>query len=482
MGFSFKLIVRGENAPGNDCLEAKDHKQHLNLSEAAWLVVQQDQEDFFEKEEDGTSTGSLSGFLNIILENFYETAEASIAIRSRGMREKLEKDFGGKDFDKYDATVKNAFINKIVEVYQKEAEEKIEKLDKAKGAGKKFRINNDNVLLLKDNLSEDLYYDDSIGLYLKALYEEYCKKPHYEREKIFFKSTMDEIGLAKEAGKKLKIVQKKTNRKTGKLEMHYYYVSPYDVVHDEGRQYNYLIGLSEEVDANGDPKVDFNGNRVVPKVASLRISQIVRIRMMKSMSGFLSKADKDDIEKALVEKKPQFMVGDLEDIKVRFTKSGFENFGRQLHLRPQFCDKVEGEDLVYVFHCTEQQAKNYFFKFASDVEILEPASLRAWFKNKYIYAVNHYEMDTDGDLEDVKVKFTEEGFETFGKQRYLRPQVYEKVEGEDLVYVFHCTEQQAKNYFFKFASDVEILEPASLRKWFKNHYKYALKNYESDEE
>ena len=207
MGFSFKLIVRGENAPGNDCLEAKDHKQHLNLSEAAWLVVEQDKEDFFEKEEDGTSTGSLSGFLNIILRNFYEMAEASIAIRSRSKREKLEKDFGGKDFSGYDSTVKNAFINKIVEVYQKEAEEKIEKLDKAKGAGRKFRINVENVLLLKDELNENVHYDDSIGLYLKALYEEYCKKPHYEREKIFFKATMDEIDLAIEAKKKLKIIQ-----------------------------------------------------------------------------------------------------------------------------------------------------------------------------------------------------------------------------------------------------------------------------------
>ena len=264
--------------------------------------------------------------------------------------------------------------------------------------------------------------------------------------------------------------------------MHYYYVSPYKVVHDEGRQYNYLIGLSEEVDSDGNPKLDAKGKPMGQKVASLRISQIIRIRMMKSLSGFLSKQEKDDIEKALVEKKPQFMVGDLEDIKVKFTKNGFENFGRQLHLRPQFYDKVEGEDLVYVFHCTEQQAKNYFFKFASDVEILEPASLRAWFKNKYMYAVNHYEMDMDGDLEDIKVRFTEEGFKKFGHQRYLRPQFYDKVEGEDLVYVFHCTEQQAKSYFFMFGSDVEILEPEGLRNSFKDGYANALKMYESNKQ
>ena len=46
----------------------KDKKQHLNLSEAAWYVIDQDIKNFYLDED----SESKSGLLNIVLRNFYE--------------------------------------------------------------------------------------------------------------------------------------------------------------------------------------------------------------------------------------------------------------------------------------------------------------------------------------------------------------------------------------------------------------------------
>ena len=48
---------------------------------------------------------------------------------------------------------------------------------------------------------------------------------------------------------------------------------------------------------------------------------------------------------------------------------------------------------------------------------------------------------------------------------------------EDNVYVFCCSEMQAIYFFFRFAGDVEILEPLSLRNKFRDLYTAGLDKY-----
>ena len=47
-----------------------DHKQHLNLSEQAWMILEQDRAAFGEE--------SLTGFLNYILLHYCKEADASL--------------------------------------------------------------------------------------------------------------------------------------------------------------------------------------------------------------------------------------------------------------------------------------------------------------------------------------------------------------------------------------------------------------------
>ena len=385
MGFYFTGSIKNSTFSDDfddDFLEEKDKKQHLNLSEPAWLIVDQDIKNFYLNEKEETK----SGFFNRILKNFYETSKASINIRCENKREELKKVFNAKTFASFDGEMKETFIEKYLEVYKKELKDKA--LSYPKGHGEKFRINVENVQLLKDEINEEEYYDDTIGLYLKALYEEYCEKQNYERERIFFKDIMDEISMAINESKKLKLaIKEKYNPKTKSFYTRRYLVSPYKIVLDDTKSYNYLIGLAEEIKEDGTTKEK--------KVSSFRISRIDKIKKMSSMGGFISKENKDKIEDELIHKKAQFMVGDIIDVKVRFTRKGIESFKRQLYLRPQFYEKSKTEDCVYTFKCTEVQAINYFFKFARDVEVLEPQVLREKFIKRYSEALDNYKLDEE---------------------------------------------------------------------------------------
>ena len=385
MGFYFTGSIKNSTFSDDfddDFLEEKDKKQHLNLSEPAWLIVDQDIKNFYLNEKEETK----SGFFNRILKNFYETSKASINIRCENKREELKKVFNAKTFASFDGEMKETFIEKYLEVYKKELKDKA--LSYPKGHGEKFRINVENVQLLKDEINEEEYYDDTIGLYLKALYEEYCEKQNYEREQIFFKDIMDEISMAINESKKLKLaIKEKYNPKTKSFYTRRYLVSPYKIVQDDTKSYNYLIGLAEEIKEDGTTKEK--------KVSSFRISRIDKIKKMSSMGGFISKENKDKIEDELIHKKAQFMVGDIIDVKVRFTRKGIESFKRQLYLRPQFYEKSKTEDCVYTFKCTEVQAINYFFKFARDVEVLEPQVFREKFIKRYSEALDNYKLDEE---------------------------------------------------------------------------------------
>ena len=385
MGFYFTGSIKNSTFSDDfddDFLEEKDKKQHLNLSEPAWLIVDQDIKNFYLNEKEETK----SGFFNRILKNFYETSKASINIRCENKREELKKVFNAKTFASFDGEMKETFIEKYLEVYKKELKDKA--LSYPKGHGEKFRINVENVQLLKDEINEEEYYDDTIGLYLKALYEEYCEKQNFEREQIFFKDIMDEISMAINESKKLKLaIKEQQNPKTKSFYTRRYLVSPYKIVQDDTKSYNYLIGLAEEIKEDGTTKEK--------KVSSFRISRIDKIKKMSSMGGFISKENKDKIEDELIHKKEHFMVGDIIDVKVRFTRKGIESFKRQLYLRPQFYEKSKTEDCVYTFKCTEVQAINYFFKFARDVEVLEPQVLREKFIKRYSEALDNYKLDEE---------------------------------------------------------------------------------------
>ena len=353
-----------------------DKKQHINLSESAWCVVEQDIKNFYLDEE----AESKSGFFNKIITNFHDDADASINNRYNSKVEELEDLLKG--LKNADNSIKEQMISIITENYKKKLIDKSRSYPK--GHGEKFRINVDNVELFKNDYTNADYYDGTVGQYLKALFEEYCQLPMFQRELVFFRDIVDEIEKGINTQKKIKItIKKKFNPDENNYYYRKFYISPYKIVQDSTKAYNYIVGISEEI---------FDDNTTGEKqIASFRISRIEKIMVCRSMSGFLSQEKKDKIESELKGKTPAFMTGDIIDIKVRFTKKGLEQYNRFLNLRPNNYSKVENECLTYIFHCTEFQASTYFLKFMKEIEIMEPLYLREKFMSNYKEALAVYE-------------------------------------------------------------------------------------------
>lgn len=81
-----------------------------------------------------------------------------------------------------------------------------------------------------------------------------------------------------------------------------------------------------------------------------------------------------------------------------------------------------------------------------------------------------------GKPEQIKVKLTKKGKQSYQSRLYSRPEKIESLSSDD-VYVFDCTQQQIFNYFFSFGADAEIISPEYLRNRFINTHEKSLKQY-----
>ena len=356
------------------------YKQYLNLSASAWLVIKEDQRNFSNGEKD-----NMAGFLNRVFFNYYQEAEATISQRLINKGEELCADFSSKEFRSMEKKITQIYVDKLLEVYKKKLLEKVKSYEK--GKGERFNINKENIKILQGS-AENNYYDGAIGVYMKAVFEEYARKPMYEREQIYFKDKVEDLRNAISRKKKVKLsLLKQIDPVTHKSNTRKFYFNPYKIVQDKSRMFNYVLGYSEEEAADGT---------LLPKKAvCYRISRIDHLMVM-AKDAFISQENKEAIDKMVTQKEPQFLTGELVEVKVRFTDKGIESFNRHLYMRPTDFKKVEDEKNVYVFYCTERQAANYFFKFAGEAQILAPDSLRESFIRLYKEAYTQYmKVETD---------------------------------------------------------------------------------------
>lgn len=366
MGFYISDDIGREKATGLN--------QHINLSVDALDKINDDYHNYLVDNQ----KISKAGFYNTIFTNFYHKASATINERIINKRSELNKLFSSPEFKKEDLEQTNLYIKKMLDVYTNELIDLANSYEK--GVGFKFRINKDNLEVLRQS-NEDQYYG-SIGSYLKAIFEEYASLPSYKREYIFYNENIRVINDAINRKIKLKISTfPKLNVKLNKMFQRNFYFTPYKIMQDKSNNYNYLVGYSELI-LN-------DGKTLEPIISSIRISGIYTIAPRISMGGYLSKDKIKSLNKAIKEKEVQYLVGNLIKIKIKFNEKGLELFHRVIYLRPN--NYVDLGNNIYEFTCTELQAIFYFFKFGRDLEILKPVSLREKFIARYKEALNVYE-------------------------------------------------------------------------------------------
>lgn len=379
MGFHiFESQDKRDSSYYSGIKERKELKQYINLSENAWVVIDEDIQDLNIKNPENVT---FSGFLNRIFYNFHQQSNASISIRVQEYKEKLidivsQKSNGAKGSEKKERTAIERFATNAAEAYAQELISKSRSYT-SKGEGRKFNVNKQNIEILLSS-DESFYYEDHIGSYMKALFEEYTQKKAFERESIFYKDTVDKINIALAQSTKLKITIKQNQ--FGNIVDRKFYITPYKILQDKAGMYNYLVGFSEEILEDGI--------LAQKTITSIRISKIYKIAVMNSMRAFISNESKAILEKELRQKTAQYLISELIDVKVQFKKSGLERFFKKVYMRPACYEKIG--DLTYVFHCTRRQAEIYFFSFGSDLTILEPIELQKLFARWYKNAANQY--------------------------------------------------------------------------------------------
>lgn len=355
--------------------EMPTQRVHLNLSEFAYDIIEQDSFSF--------GVDCISTFVNIIFSNYYKFADASISSKIEYEKEKLSDFLGSIENGKKSECKSDNLKEKIIEIFQAYRVETIQEKNKKydKGHQKKIWLNKHNsyTLYMSD---DDKYYSDRPSLYIKALLEEYARKPYVEREKIFFS---DYIRIIEETLKNtndvnlVAVVTDKNKR---------YYIYPYAVMTDPLYTANYLVGYSKIHDSKKIP-------------CSLRISAIKSLDILPNHRGNLTDEEKETLRKKIAVRGVQFLIGAEKDIIVKMNDNGKEKYNRLHHLRPKYIETEDSDDngdeyrYKYRFNCTEAQAKFYFLKFGKDVKIISPESLREEFKKSYKEAFELYENDKE---------------------------------------------------------------------------------------
>lgn len=326
----------------------EDHKQRINLSSLAWSVMEMDKSVF-------DPEGSLSGFLNRIITAFRDKAEASVDTMIIERQRQLVA--GG---------CPPAVAKRLVEEYRGRLQAKQEAYPQ--GDSMMFRLNNHNFNILYEERAESTTYS-APSKYLKALLEEYARLSPSERERIYYNSMVEDVlQPAIDAGHFVEIVA--NNRR--------FWVRPHSIMADPFKSHLYLVGLARNVGKAADKE----------SIASFRITRIAEAKLRRQSGGRLTAEDKRQVERRLQQVGVQYLVGEQNNILVRLTPNGRQNFLQRSYMRPT-PGKVEGD--IYHFTCSPIQIRNYFLSFGKDAEVLEPAFLRREFATIYREAVALYE-------------------------------------------------------------------------------------------
>lgn len=338
-----------------------EQKIRFSLSKQAYTVINEDMRIF--------SIAKQTSIINLIITNFRESAKASISKHRLKVREQYEKILKDSTLEE---TSKRIAVDHMVQKEQEENSELLQKYLKNKYHSKLYHINVSNCNYLINECSDQEFYKERPGAYIKCIIEEYSSLPFIERERIIKREVYDTIEYASKMNFLLQVNVKSDseNRK--------FITYPYKIMSDPLNTQEYLACYTRLPEQSSKEK----------HVASFSMARLERPIVLKQKS-FLSKDDIKKIEDAVSKNSVAFLLGDLREIHVSLTERGKQSYQIKLYSRPDKDEALSSDD-EYVFFCSEQQAYYYFFPFGADAEIISPLSLRARMKKDYQNALNSY--------------------------------------------------------------------------------------------
>lgn len=270
---------------------------------------------------------------------------------------------------KYSETkISDKIINKLINNMD------ISSIDSPKG--RKFKYDTSKLVNVrfdtKLNKSTDSKLDsfkvNNKGAFVSNLLEIYASNSYHIRERIYFSDCIEKIKKAKSEGNLITIRYRDNNR----------LIYPYDIRTDEWSSYNYLVGT--EIVGKAP---DCQQNLINLRISYISCPEVVVKKPTHPECRFTECEIEDRISSCGI----QFISGKLEEIKVRLPQgkgNGKDMYDHMVFMRPAIYKMPTFEEPdIYTFRCTTAQARFYFFKFGSKVEVISPMELRKKFMNEY---------------------------------------------------------------------------------------------------
>ncbi|MBR3919844.1 MAG: WYL domain-containing protein [Clostridia bacterium] len=359
--------------------EPIQNKQRLNISERTKAILLNDQ-DVFHTQNGFVSTLKAdeqklsSHIINHIFRCYKYDAHASLEHMLEIEKSRISDVLKEMNSTQRETAIKFLLNNKREELI---AENILR--TKRKGVSFTFNVDKDNIehLVSDEAQREKLFYNDSIGDYIKTVLEEYADRSFVERERIFYKDVLEKIHTGLNTKKVLKLYLHSTTSINGELKRTIVYMKPYGVYQDSELLYNYLVGMIN------------NDHGSAWSVGSIRLSSIQRCECL-SDDAIIHKKDAAQINLGLKIRGIQYLSDkrEIQKIVIQLDPEGEKMYQKMLHLRPMYINKRD--NAIYEFECTSTQAEFYFFKFGHHVKILEPANLASKFARKYRSAARQY--------------------------------------------------------------------------------------------
>jgi hypothetical protein len=344
-------------------IDNSEQKIRISLSERAKLVINDDMFVF--------SVSSPSTFINRVFENFYKVAKSSVSLFLTTKHNEYQYLLAQSNMSAQD---QESAITCLLSKDEQQIVKEVTCYLKDKSFSRLYHLNRSNLeYLLSDRCVPDEIYKGKAGAYIKCILEEYTNKPFIERARIYKQDVYDAIDRACRLNELLEITL--TTPSEGQRT---FLVHPYKIVPDLMNTQEYLVCYTRRPDESPKSK----------RPASFAVSRLETPKLLRQKS-FISNEDVKKLEQSIKELSPAFLLGEMNEIKVKLTSKGKQIFKNKLYARPTL-DLNTSNDEEYVFFCSEFQAINYFLPFGPEAEIVSPKSLRDKIRDIYQSVVDIY--------------------------------------------------------------------------------------------
>ena len=319
-------------------MNTEDTKINIYLPSAVYETLEQDVR-MFEIYKKGSLTPNMNRFLNMLVQGYHESFSEESDHLHREIMEALQR-LALSERERQE--IASGLINAVAQ-------------PEGRRSGKDSR----HISLKPTGATKDIVQtiDDYLSQYFRRLFTSYCQKTLSQRERYVFRENYAKLEQCCQARQPVFF-----STTWNPDEIHE--VVPFSLRTGTEEMFNYLLCQEESKDTHR------------PEARAYALRRIQRVNTIRG-KGILDAEVKRHLER-MQTLGPQYAINDDEEICVRLTDKGLENYKRIYFGKPKYERMEERSDGFYQFYrCSKDQVYRYGRRFdPNTAEILAPDSLR----------------------------------------------------------------------------------------------------------